>query len=285
MTRRSMQAWLAVSLLIGGLLLSATTGTGTKRKATDADPPATLDAPEFLIEVRSDRLLLQGTTVSARHESGLLQLASDQFESLPLRTDFTPGVVIGSHWESASERLLYALATTESARAVLREDTVEVRGATSDADSFAARMQFFHDALPPDTTFVTDVVTIESPASNASLCRQVFAQLHVQPISFTQSSVQLRSSSYATLDRIADFANDCPMLQIVVTGHTDASGNEAWNRQLSLLRAQAVADHLAAAGVDMSRLLVRGMGSAAPIADNSTASGRNRNRRIEFALR
>ena len=284
MTRRSLQAWLAVSLLSGGLLLSATTGTGTTGQEASPAPLTSLDAPVFLVEVRPDRLHLQGTTASAVHESGLLRLAADQFDSLPLETDFRPGVVVGSYWESASERLLYALATTESARAVLREDSVEVRGATSDADSFAARMQFFREELPANTTVVADVVAIESRASDETLCRHAFAKLHVQPISFTQSSAQLRSSSYATLDRMADFANDCRQLQIAVTGHTDASGDEAWNRRLSLQRAQAVADYLVASGIDARRLLVQGVGSAVPIADNATVAGRNRNRRIEFAL-
>ena len=60
---------------------------------------------------------------------------------------------------------------------------------------------------------------------------------------------------------------------------------KAWNRQLSLQRARIVADHLIAQGVDPERLLVDGRGSAEPIADNATALGRERNRRIEFELR
>jgi outer membrane protein OmpA-like peptidoglycan-associated protein len=52
-----------------------------------------------------------------------------------------------------------------------------------------------------------------------------------------------------------------------------------------MARAQAVADHLVKSGIDPERLLVRGLGSSVPIADNSTAQGRGLNRRIEFELR
>ena len=127
-------------------------------------------------------------------------------------------------------------------------------------------------------------MAITSSTSPEALCERAFAELPLQPISFEQSSAEIRTSSYGTLDRLADFAYDCRGLTIAITGHTDASGDEAWNRRLSLIRAQAVADHLIRAGIDASRLHVRGLGSAVPIADNTTRQGRSRNRRIEFTL-
>ncbi len=63
------------------------------------------------------------------------------------------------------------------------------------------------------------------------------------------------------------------------------SGNEARNRQLSLARAQSVADYLVRNGVPASQLIVAGVGSSDPAADNATAYGRGLNRRIEFELR
>ena len=108
--------------------------------------------------------------------------------------------------------------------------------------------------------------------------------LGVRPLVFRQSSTEIRDSSFGTLARIIDFAYDCPRTVIAITGHTDASGDETWNRRLSLARAQAVADHLANGGIDPQRLTVSGLGSSEPIADNSTPQGRGRNRRIEFSL-
>jgi OOP family OmpA-OmpF porin len=68
-------------------------------------------------------------------------------------------------------------------------------------------------------------------------------------------------------------------------GHTDATGEEAWNMQVSRARAQAVADHLIASGVAVERLIIDGRGSQQPLASNDTVQGRERNRRIEFELR
>ncbi len=149
MTRRSLQALLAVLLLGGGLLLSASMDKGTTGDRGAPPELASLDAPSFYIEVRPDRVTLRGTTVSAAHESGLQQLAADQFEPLPVHTDFSPGVVIDAYWESASERLLYALAATESARATLRQHAVEIRGATLDARSFTAAIARGETAIAP----------------------------------------------------------------------------------------------------------------------------------------
>jgi OOP family OmpA-OmpF porin len=87
------------------------------------------------------------------------------------------------------------------------------------------------------------------------------------------------------LDKIIEVADDCRDSTIAITGHSDSSGNETWNRRLSVARAQAVADYITRGGITPARLLVEGLGSAVPIADNATAQGRSINRRIEFELR
>jgi OmpA-OmpF porin, OOP family len=69
---------------------------------------------------------------------------------------------------------------------------------------------------------------------------------------------------------------------INITGYTDTSGPEAYNQTLSEKRANAVADYMAAKGTDRGRMVVKGMGEANPIADNSTRDGRIRNRRVEL---
>jgi len=70
----------------------------------------------------------------------------------------------------------------------------------------------------------------------------------------------------------------------VVEGHTDATGSEAANRELSLRRAIAVRDYLIGSGVPASATDVAGLGSSEPIAENSTNHGRARNRRVEIVV-
>jgi outer membrane protein OmpA-like peptidoglycan-associated protein len=131
---------------------------------------------------------------------------------------------------------------------------------------------------------ITDIIVVESTKPFDEMCEKAFAHIPVSPISFRKSSTEIPKASFATLDRITDFAHDCQRATISIAGHSDASGDESWNRQLSLARAQAVADHLVRSGIAPERLLVNGLGSAEPVADNTTAHGRSLNRRIDFEL-
>jgi outer membrane protein OmpA-like peptidoglycan-associated protein len=91
----------------------------------------------------------------------------------------------------------------------------------------------------------------------------------------------------AALPVIADLAallRARPDWSITVVGHTDATGDEAYNVELSRRRAEAVQAELIGNGVPEQRLTVEGAGSARPIDDNTTLDGRARNRRIEIEI-
>ena len=162
---------------------------------------------------------------------------------------------------------------------------IRIRGVSADAGTFRSRIEFLRELLPGTFDLQADVMFVSATLSLDELCRRAFAELVFGPVSFAESSTDIQPGSFVTLDRVTDYAHDCPAARIAITGHTDASGDESWNRQLSLARAQAVADHIAAKGIDPTRLIVAGLGSAEPIADNATALGREQNRRIEFELR
>jgi OOP family OmpA-OmpF porin len=69
-----------------------------------------------------------------------------------------------------------------------------------------------------------------------------------------------------------------------VGGHTDSIGSDEYNLRLSQRRAEAVAAWLAAHGIAAARLTAKGFGESKPVADNRTAEGRQRNRRIEIVV-
>ena len=104
-------------------------------------------------------------------------------------------------------------------------------------------------------------------------------------IEFELGSAQLTSNSFSTLDRIAVVLVRNPVwARLNVAGHTDSSGSRKFNQALSRNRANSVKNYLLGKNVPSSSMSVSGFGEDRPIATNSTDSGRQKNRRVEFVI-
>ncbi len=103
-------------------------------------------------------------------------------------------------------------------------------------------------------------------------------------ITFDFDSSRVRSDFYGTLNNVARVLNQYPQSMVEVVGHTDSTGTDSYNQDLSLRRARAVTEHLKAQAVVPNRLIVIGRGEAEPIASNATASGQAQNRRVEVRI-
>ena len=278
-----MRAILTILLLGAGVLLASGTGRDQPPQQAATNVPALRD-PTFSITSAPDRVVVEATTVSASHEDTLARLVGDQFPGAAADLRFRPGLLPGPGWEPTTARLVYVAAAMQSANARMRPGGIDIRGVTADADALSGRLDLLQRNLPDGVELTTDVLVVTTRATLDELCERAFRNLELAPVSFHESSAEIRPASLATLDRITDFARDCTSVTITITGHTDGSGDETWNRQLSLERARAVAAHIAANGIDPDRLVTRGLGSSLPVARNDTARGRERNRRIEFEL-
>lgn len=106
-----------------------------------------------------------------------------------------------------------------------------------------------------------------------------------QDILFATDSYAVRPDLQANLRAVAQNINSYPVSVVFVTGHTDSTGSDSYNQQLSLRRADAVAAVLITAGVPGSRVQARGMGESQPVASNDTAAGRAQNRRVVITIR
>lgn len=104
-------------------------------------------------------------------------------------------------------------------------------------------------------------------------------------ILFDFDSAGLRGSSRDELREMADVFNRYNDTTIVVAGHTDSTGSTSYNQRLSERRANTVSNYLEDLGVRGSRLDAVGYGESRPKATNSTASGRQLNRRVELYVR
>ena len=131
---------------------------------------------------------------------------------------------------------------------------------------------------PPSLAAAAPVVT----AAAAQACERSLASLLAgEEIEFGSASAAISARSAPLLDRLAKQARACPG-KIRIEGHTDSVGRSAFNQSLSDARAAAVRAALIDRGIPAARLQSRGFGATHPVADNHTAAGRAKNRRIEF---
>jgi len=106
----------------------------------------------------------------------------------------------------------------------------------------------------------------------------------ISGVQFATGAATLNASAREALARFAGIVGVYPAMKFRVEGHTDSTGSDATNRELSLARAATVRDYLTGQGVDSSRIDVQGLGPDRPIASNDTSEGRARNRRVEIVL-
>lgn len=105
-----------------------------------------------------------------------------------------------------------------------------------------------------------------------------------EDITFESDSFAVRPALRADLGRVADNLLRYPDSSVQIIGHTDSDGEAAYNADLSLRRAGAVADVLQSNGVTFGRLQTAGRGEDQPIASNLTEEGKARNRRVEIIV-
>lgn len=101
---------------------------------------------------------------------------------------------------------------------------------------------------------------------------------------FGSNEFKLESSARQSVERIGQLLIKLDILRLRVDGHADASGAASYNEQLSLRRAQAVADVLIETGIAADGVKVRGLGSRVPLASNQSVEGRAQNRRVVLVI-
>lgn len=103
-------------------------------------------------------------------------------------------------------------------------------------------------------------------------------------ITYATNSADIKADFYKVLDSVALVIAEYDKTLVVVGGHTDSDGSEEYNQTLSLKRASSVSAYLQSRGVDPVRLETVGFGERQPVASNSTAEGKQLNRRVEITL-
>jgi outer membrane protein OmpA-like peptidoglycan-associated protein len=139
------------------------------------------------------------------------------------------------------------------------------------------------DFTSPAPTLAAAPTPVAQPVQAAAqACERSLASLLAgEEIEFGSGSAAISARSAPLLDSLAKQARACPG-NIRIEGHTDSVGRSRFNRSLSDARAAAVRAALIDRGIPAGRLQSQGYGATRPVADNHTAAGRAKNRRIEF---
>ncbi|MDW5288437.1 OmpA family protein [Formosa sp. PL04] len=103
-------------------------------------------------------------------------------------------------------------------------------------------------------------------------------------VTFATNKATLTEKAKENLNAIAEVFIEFPDTDLLVEGHTDSTGNDAYNMTLSEKRAQSVVSYLESKGVSRNRFEVTAYGETRPRFDNATADGRSKNRRVEIGV-
>lgn len=125
----------------------------------------------------------------------------------------------------------------------------------------------------------TKTCKIDAPKEFQEVIEKAYDNLN-----FKTGSAEITRASFPFLDGIVDYMKANPSFTLNIVGHTDSQGDEAYNQKLSEDRAEAVKTYLVRKGVGEINIVSSGKGESEPIADNNTAEGREKNRRVVFSV-
>ena len=180
--------------------------------------------------------------------------------------------------DSVSEVITEDLKKVKQGKLSIRGTQVELAGKMSNQNDIQPTTVSFQNLVQAPYRLNTQLTV------NQAEQKIIDEALKNRIIEFESSSAILAESGIKILDEMAVALNKVAGKKVKVIGHTDSSGNPAKNLTLSQERAAAVKNYLIGKNIPTDRLSVEGLGSNKPVADNTTAEGRKKNRRIEFEV-
>jgi OmpA-OmpF porin, OOP family len=150
-------------------------------------------------------------------------------------------------------------------------------------DSKGCPLDSDNDGVPDDKDKCPNTPAgVEVDADGCPKAGQTLMTL--EGVNFAFNSAKLTPDAETVLNQAVQALNDAGSVNVQVEGHTDSVGSDAYNKKLSQKRAAAVVNYLASRGISRNRMEPVGMGESEPVASNSTADGRYKNRRVVFKV-
>lgn len=146
-------------------------------------------------------------------------------------------------------------------------------------DTTHKRKPVIREAIPVVIDTISTQQTVAAPVVKADSLIILGAE-----VLFELNKSNLRSEHFGILNPIVEYLILHPERSVKISGHTDNTGSEAHNLNLSKKRADVVAEYLVNNGVDINRVETFGLGSSKPIMANTSNEGRKKNRRVELLI-
>ncbi len=243
---------------------------------SDSTTPASETAAETASSTAADTM-----DSSASATGNAINMAADAVESAA--TTATPtGEVATMAGTSATE------SAAPEEPAPVPEDFASSAATTSDKMSTEGESD--NPSVTEEDTAEPAATTSESEKLAAALASSGTADSGVasvilEGVTFATNSDQLTAGSIRILELVVGNLKQKTEIVVEIAGYTDNTGDPGYNVDLSQRRAETVVGYLTRRGIDASRLTAKGYGADAPIADNDTAAGREKNRRVEMHVK
>ena len=246
---------------------------------------------EFVASLGQDGVVrLRGRLTDERLRDAVQSLAQAEFglPAVQMAARIDPDLPEG--WPVRALLAVDTLAQLETGIVRVRPDRFDVNGVTGDQELSDQISRVLAERLGQGAVFNLNIrydETLDPIAMQptpARCERWIEETLTEQQITFDPGSASIVAGASRVVDKIAEILRECGRLEMEIGGHTDSQGGLEGNMRLSQRRADAVKDALMARGALVSDFETKGYGPEFPIADNSTADGREANRRIEFRL-
>ncbi len=189
------------------------------------------------------------------------------------------------------EKVTVPVEKEEASDTDIQEEKVDL--AMADIPDDSIQSEPFNEDLEPEvksdltTAFQPDELPVLPKKNEAAIkVDQTPAglRLTIQDLQFEADSERLLPGEQKRLDNIAVVLKEAGQSQFLIEGHTARVGSTDGEMELSLSRARTIAEELAKRGIQAGRFICKGSGGNKPVADNSTAEGRARNRRVEITI-